>query len=324
MSATIATGDWLDFVSREYLAGFIAEGGSSVKFVVPLGQTGTDSVALQFSSRAKQQDVICAAVDSANCKVHLIEQLFFTVAQQVPWIESVHRVLSKLAADVGYKTPERLDGVVSFGQAIAEANQVNQSVVLMDMRRQLGNVVKDTSMAKDFRVAMTQLCLGELRGGEDGHLIRDALLGWLTGTNRSIGAVKRYHIFSSISRTNARHHLRSLTAWVKFAGYAGTAIVVDIDQLLVARKPTSSDRLFYTRAAVLDAYEVMRQFIDDTDRAQACLLVILASREFLEDELRGRGLGAYEALKFRVFDEVHDRRRANPMAALVRLSAAAN
>ena len=38
---------------------------------------------------------------------------------------------------------------------------------------------------------------------------------------------------------------------------------------------------------------------------------------FLEDD--NRGIGAYEALKFRVFDEVRDKNLVNPMAALVRL-----
>jgi hypothetical protein len=193
------------------------------------------------------------------------------------------------------------------------------------MKQQLGrSIVKDTSMAKDFRVAMTHLCLAELGGGQDGLLIRQALLDWLTGRNRAIAMVKRYQIFSPITRANARHHLRSLTAWSRIAGYNGTAITLDIDQILVQRRPGAAEGFFYTRAAVLDAYEVLRQFIDDTDRARAFLLLVLASKDFLDDDTRGRGLVAYEALKFRVFDEVHDKRRANPMAALVRLATTPN
>jgi hypothetical protein len=63
---------------------------------------------------------------------------------------------------------------------------------------------------------------------------------------------------------------------------------------------------------------VLRQFIDGADQLTGCMLVVVPAVSFLEDHTRG--LGAYEALKFRVFDEVRDRRFVNPMASLVRLS----
>ena len=89
----------------------------------------------------------------------------------------------------------------------------------------------------------------------------------------------------------------------------------------MARNPKDGG-LYYTKAAVLDAYEVLREYIDGTDRLVNCLIVVVADPEFLDDDPYGRGIGAYEALKFRVFDEVRDRTLANPMAALVRLAAA--
>jgi hypothetical protein len=72
---------------------------------------------------------------------------------------------------------------------------------------------------------------------------------------------------------------------------------------------------------MLDAYEVLRQFIDGTDRLKGCLIVVFAAPEFLVVEPGSRGLGAYDALRLRVYDEVRDSRLANPMGAMVRLSA---
>jgi hypothetical protein len=49
---------------------------------------------------------------------------------------------------------------------------------------------------------------------------------------------------------------------------------------------------------------------------------VILDRGFFEDA--GRGIGAYEALKFRIFDEIRDRTLVNPMASLARISETAN
>jgi hypothetical protein len=71
---------------------------------------------------------------------------------------------------------------------------------------------------------------------------------------------------------------------------------------------------------VLDAYEVLRQLVDGTDELQGCLVVVVCPLEFLGNEY-GRGLAGYQALHMRVYDEVRDQNRVNPLAALIRLSA---
>ena len=76
---------------------------------------------------------------------------------------------------------------------------------------------------------------------------------------------------------------------------------------------------FYTKAQMLDAYEVLRQFVDLTDRMKGCFIAAMPSANFLDVEPAARGIGAYDALKFRVYDEVHDQRLVNPMGALIRL-----
>src|SRR5438034_3289861 len=55
------------------------------------------------------------------------------------------------------------------------------------------------------------------------------------------------------------------------------------------------------------AYEVLRQFVDSTDRLTGCLIVVMPAASFL-DEADIRGISAYTALKARVFDEIQDRK----------------
>ena len=97
-------------------------------------------------------------------------------------------------------------------------------------------------------------------------------------------------------------------------------ILLDITRYLIStRSKNPDDGFFYSGPALLDAYEVLRQFIDGTDEMECCLIVVLASKEFLDLDDR-RGLRRYEALKLRIWDEVRDRQRQNPLASLVRLA----
>ena len=68
---------------------------------------------------------------------------------------------------------------------------------------------------------------------------------------------------------------------------------------------------------MLDAFEVLRQLIDATDDLRGVLVLAVVPPELVTDEARGRP--SCTALQLRVADEVRDRRRANPFAALVRL-----
>lgn len=62
---------------------------------------------------------------------------------------------------------------------------------------------------------------------------------------------------------------------------------------------------------------MLRQLIDSTDDLRGVLVLAVVPPELLTDP--NRGLPSYTALQLRVADEVRDRRRANPFAALVRL-----
>jgi hypothetical protein len=146
------------------------------------------------------------------------------------------------------------------------------------------------------------------------------LTDWLTGRNNAVSAVKPYQIFSRINRNNARFLLESLLRWVRFAEIPGVVVICDLRRLMMGRNP-HDDLVYYSKAGVLDAYEVLRQFFDGTDRLNGCLMILLPDISFLDDF--SRGIHAYPALKFRVYDEIHDKELVNPLASLVRLSSAA-
>jgi hypothetical protein len=148
------------------------------------------------------------------------------------------------------------------------------------------------------------------------------VLDWLRGDLRQISLLRSAMIFRRIGRHNARQMLFSLAHWSATNGSAGLVLELDVRRLGFARRPRLEERngIYYTKASLLDAYELLRQLVDNTDELSHCCVVVVAAPEFLSDP--NRGLDAYQALKLRIYDEVRDRLRDSPYSSLVRLGAA--
>lgn len=318
MASPIAPDAWVRFVDSEYLASYVSDGGAAIKFAVPLEDEARDRFLDAITATADRLGYLTVTVRADETKVHMPDQLVFRIADQVPWRDLSRAVLQRLATRAGYEASVASGG--AFVEELATANDIDPSIVALQLRRTIAeDVYKRRGLAKDFRIAMTQLCLAELGGGADSEVTASVLRDWLTGRALTIGAVKPYQIFNRINRANARHMFGSLLHWVRYAGMPGTLVILDISRLTVPRNPRDGS-VFYTKAALLDAYEVLRQFIDGTDRLEGCLIVAVADPAFLDDDPLSRGMGAYEALKFRIYDEVRDRHLPNPLASLVRIS----
>jgi hypothetical protein len=193
----------------------------------------------------------------------------------------------------------------------------------MELRPALDDAVfRRWELAKDFRIAMTQLCRALLTSTEEGEAIVQAITDWLTGKNPSAAGVKPYMIFNRITRTNARRLLESLVRWITIAGHPGTLLLMDVVRIAVARNP-HDEKPYYSTANLLEVFEVLREFIDSMDRLSHCFIAVLPDASFLDEDLSGRGMKRYWALNNRISDEVRARELVNPMAAMVRLSVSA-
>jgi len=331
--AGLGVDEYLEFLHKEYLADFIRRGGASVKVAV----VGGDQVAERFhtglAAAARAEGYLFAAVDAASDRVHLVDQIFFAVARQVDWhalaTSAVRAAYDAAAFPVpdaailargtpGGSAPEPPGGLTVAG--VAASYDVNPRELYRSVRRQLEQaLLGDSGLAHEFRLAMLRLCQAELGAGDVDVVERDAVLGWLRGQRVPLPALRSALIYSRIGRHNARSLLASLARWLPTVGVAGLVIGCDLARLAVGRRPPVEERqgVYYSKAAVLDAYEVVRQLIDATDSLSSVLMAVVVPPELVSDEVRG--LPAYSALQLRVADEVRDRRRINPYAALVRL-----
>jgi hypothetical protein len=313
----VAAQEWLDLIEREYIRDFIGAGGSAVKFVI-VDPGDREWVERRIAELARGQGMLHLAVDVAAMRLHMIQDLFFALARQVDWARTTQDFVEALLRRQGLKWPN--PGEPAGLDAVAEANSIDVAILRRDLRRWLTTeLMRDTRMAQDFRVALTQLCLQCFEppsAGDEGDLA--TLLDWLRGEARTIGPLRRLQISSRIGRHNARALLRSLCRWLRLCGHAGLGVCIDIRELARPGSGRAADRVRYSPAAVMDAYEVLRQLVDDADRMEGLQLIVLADETFLDGDPR-RSIEAYVALKMRIYDDVRARGRDNPLAPLVRL-----
>ena len=330
--AGLGVDEYLEFLRKEYLADYIRRGGASVKVAV----VGDDRVAKRLhaglAAAATAEGYLFAAVDAASVRVHLVDQAFFAVARQVDWHALAVRAVRAAYDQAAFPVPDAavLGGApgrtapgpseVLTVASVAASYDVNPRELYRSVRRQLEQaLLGDAGLASHFRLAMLRLCQAELGAGDVDVAERDAVLGWLQGERVPLQALRSALIYGRIGRHNAGALLASLSRWLPTVGAAGLVIGLDLTRLAVGRRPPVEERhgVYYSKATVLDAYEVVRQLIDATDSLSSVLVAVVVPPELVTDEVRG--LPAYSALQLRVADEVRDRRRTNPYAALVRL-----
>jgi hypothetical protein len=312
----VAVHEWLELIEREYLTGYVTAGGGTVKFVVG------DAHQLMVVARvldllSERHGLADVTIDAATTRLHMIQDVFFAIARALDWNAMAQHFVEALFRRKGYEWPS--PGKAVPIQDMADCNRLDVTLLRRDFRQWLSaEVMRDTEMTQDFRVAMTQLCLLRLEPEDPQLGITTPILQWLYGELRRIGALKQTFITARITRHNGRAMLRSLCRWLRLCGQQGLCACLDIRQL-GKTGPAVGNGIRYSPAAVMDAFEVLRQVVDDSEHFAGLLLVVLADRALIGDDTK-RSLDAYLALKMRIWSDVRPESRDNPLAPLVILA----
>ncbi|MDO8723239.1 MAG: DUF2791 family P-loop domain-containing protein [Syntrophales bacterium] len=310
---------WINTIRKEYLSSFIKHGGAAIKFVVPTEDIDHNQLLNLLRKTSEEENYLFTSANSMSTKVHMIDKLFHEIARQVDWDELSRVFVKKLFVQNGCELPTQQEDLNL--QNIAAINEREGIFLRNQVYSWLEKeIFHDFEMSQEFRIAMIRLCLDQLDTAGPSAFLSNSVKEWLRGELRLISTLKGALIFQKIARHNARHMLFSLSHWLRINGKSGLVLALDITRYLISTRSKDPDAgFFYSMPAVLDAYEVLRQFIDGTDEMEGCLIVVLAPKEFLDLDDR-RGLNRYDALKLRIWDEVRDMQRQNPLASLVRLA----
>jgi hypothetical protein len=316
--------EWATIVEREYLGSFVRQGGASVKFAAATTDAGRAELRDRLVETAQADNYQCVVLNAAEVRLHLIDRIFHAVARQVDWDGLARAFLEPLLRRRGLRLPA--SGEPVSVARLAELNVAPAELLRTDLRTALAHALfEDYAMTREFRLAMFALCANQL-DPTDNPALHAAIKRWLSGELRLISEVRRALIFQKINRANARHMLFSLAHWLTLAGRSGLVLVLDVARYAeVVRPAQRGEGNYFSTSATIDLFEVLRQLIDATDEVHSCFVAVLVAPNFLQLQLQDdrRGIRSYQALYFRIWDEVYDRNRENPLASLVRIAGAA-
>jgi hypothetical protein len=309
--------EYAAFLADEYLASYLPAGGAAVKVAVVGDDGAADRFEAALAAATATHGGQYVAISAESTRVHMVDQVFLAVSRAVDWEGLAAASVRAAYHDADFPVPS---GCGLSGAEVARSHDVDARELYRSVRRLLErSLLGNPALVSEMGRAILRLAQAHLGAGDVDASEREAVLGWLRGDLRSISALRSALIYSRIGRHNARAILASAAALLLAAGYGGLVVHIDYVRVAEARRPPAAERsgFYYSKAATLDAYEVLRQFIDATDELRGVLVVAVMPPELMTDE--ARGLPAYSALLLRVADEVRDRRRANPFAALIRL-----
>jgi len=308
--------EWVEILRREYLADYVREGGSSVKFVVAAQPSIRKSVQDGIVRTARAEAFEVVTLDAITTKLHLMQKFFYAVAKRTEWEDLAHafmkRSLEQLGCSIATTGHFDLDELAGRGASGRDSLLEKLAAILKK------DVYDDHAMTHEFRVGMMQLCLAQIKYGDRmGSYYAAVVKDWLCGELHLVSALKEALIFEKIQKHNARHMLFSLAHWLRKNSASGLVIVLDIDRYLTTAKMRERDSgFYYSYGMVLDLYELLRQFIDDLAELEGVMVVVIAPEAFLKDERRS--IERYQALKMRIWDDVRVRQLQNPFSPLVR------
>jgi hypothetical protein len=304
------------FLGEQYLASYIPAGAGSVKLAVVGNTDVADRFEQSLRTAAEQHGCLAVSLSAETTKAHMVDQVFFEVARQVDWDQVAATVVRTAYDDIAVPAAA---GRLSVAEVAADHDLDARELYRSVRRRLEHSLLGDTTLPRELRRALLRLAQAHLGSGDVHPDEARVVLGWLTGEPVGLRELRAAMIYARIGRHNARSMLLSLGRLLLRAGQRGLVLHVDLTRLAEARRPPLPERTgtYYSKAAVLDAYELLRQLIDATDDLVGMLVVAVVPPELVSDERRG--LPAYAALQLRVADEVRDRRRPNPFASLVRL-----
>ena len=309
----VSASQWLGVIEADYLAGFVPAGGAAMKFAIADPAEIAD-VSAGLEALAGRHGLMWAPVDTDAVKLHMMQDLFFAVSRQIDWPTLAQGFVEKQLDARAYDWPR--PGQPATFQEVADVNDIAAPILERDVKQWLtAEIWNDPLLNQDFRAALMRLCLNRFA---DPPSTDDPILHWLTGELRRISVLRGEDIFTKINRANARSMLASLTRWLAKAGVAGLVIRIDLSHLAL-KGAEAAGGLKYSKAAVMDAYEVLRQLIDDIDHHER-LMVFVIGTPGLIDGHEDRVIGQYQALQMRIWNEVRPAGRDNPAAPLVWLT----
>ena len=292
---------FVKFLKDKYLSEYISQGGSKIKFVTGRPGSGKTHFLSHLTREARQMGFVCVCFSARTVWLHDFKEIYLEIFEKCDLPGCLESCANEIIKSLGYE-PKEIPPGMTFADYLSSKGEFDP-LTKKEIRNQLRNFfLKNPLIDNNFAAACSLLAGGILGHPTLESSARELLLGWLGGSGQTrLSDVRRLGLSpSKITKYNARHMLRSLLALHKLAGKPG--ILVTIDDMEILAGKNTLDTIRYTKMKREDAYECIRELIDEIDTLRHIMFMFAFDRRLIDDEIAG--VKSYQALWLRVQNEI--------------------
>lgn len=296
---------------EEYFASFLPAGGGTVKVLVADDQMRQNAVE-DIRADAEEAGVTVFDLTADDVLLHKMDAVWSAIARKVDWDGLTDRYLRRICAEIGFPMDD--PAIPCTLDKVCATYDVNRSQVTTAYQAAVRDLIfRDYSLDIDYRKAIAILVHGAFSAYE--NFQTSVAKSWLLGEDVLARDLREIQIFQRIDRTRSRSILYSFIR-SNFRFDLPTAFILDGSRYYTERNRVGGLR--FTRLQIFDLFELIREFIDESDSLQGAAVIFTFPPDFVESDRRAFDI--YRALYSRIADDVRGRDRANPCAALVRVA----
>ncbi|HWQ72479.1 MAG TPA: BREX system ATP-binding domain-containing protein [Desulfitobacteriaceae bacterium] len=296
----------IDFWKEKYLASYLAGGGSKIKFLTGRPGSGKTHFLEILAREAENMGYISISLSALELWIHDFKEIYTAILHEVKLLDRLRLCSREVIRQLGYN-PEAVPEDISFADYLSGQGKLDP-LTRREIREQLEKLfLSNPLIDNNFALACAMLTGGILGHPNLEEASRKLLLLWLEGSREAkLSSLRRLGLSpNKITKYNARHMLRSLVEVCCLAGYKGLVISIDNLEVMVGAAGSQTD-LRYTRMKREDAYESIRELIDEIDTLRHTMFVFAFDRSLMDDDIRG--LKSYQALWMRIQNEIEGAR----------------
>ncbi|MDD3269727.1 MAG: DUF2791 family P-loop domain-containing protein [Syntrophomonadaceae bacterium] len=295
----------LDFWKQKYLADYLSQGGSKIKFLTGRAGSGRTHFLEMLTMEAENMGYIPVYLSAREIWIHDFKEIYVAVLRQVNLMERLQPSCCEVIRQLGYN-PDDIPRDMTFVDYLSSQGQLDP-LTKREIRQQLEQLFLANPLIDNNFALACSLLTGSLLGHPTlEEPSRRLLLLSLEGSREArLPSLRRLGLSpSKITKYNARHMLRSLVEICRLAGYKG--LVIAIDDMEILAGADSIETIHYTRLKREDAYESIRELIDEIDTLKNTMFVFSFERRLIDDDRAG--LKSYQALWMRIQNEIEGTR----------------
>lgn len=321
---TLTSSSWLkSLVEVDGVMRHVSAKGSIIKFCIVENESDHSQLRDNLVELHRREDVNLLSVNSGLADVSLPENIVKQLASGLDVARMIDNFVKRAWHDAGYPNNE-LKSVANLAVELSVGLPALRAAVGSSIRRLLG-LSEDTAHVpafnRDFRNALEFLSHKTVEEGASSWDRSQMIAGfnmWLSGTAPA-HILRILNIQWKLKRTNASQILRSLLALPPLIGVKGSILHLDFRSVTNPQLLSGMAMVNYTKNRRTGTYQWLREIIDQAYMFDSTLIIVEAGPSFVDQSSTGPGIGRYDALKFRILDDVVAG-RDNPSAVVTRIA----